>query len=101
MGQAESTVQADILAYIRGCGGYAVNIGGNASMAKGTPDVLACYKGVFLGLEVKKPEESYGLTTPQRIRLKQIAKAGGVSCSVASVDDVARVIRLIDERGRP
>ena len=102
MGQVESQIQRDILGFLRGCDStYALNVGGNASMAKGTPDILGCHKGVFFAFECKRPDGSYGVTKPQEMRLKQIAKAGGVACSVTSVDDVARVIRLIDERGRP
>ena len=49
----------------------------------GMPDLIACVNGRFVGIEVKYDKEgSYGMTKAQRIRLRQIVKAGGVGCCV-------------------
>lgn len=68
---------------------YVLNVGGGASTAKGTPDIVGCASGRFYAFEVKKPEGSYGLTKTQEIRLKQIREAGGIAQVVTSVSDVA------------
>jgi len=99
VGRVESAIQRDIIAYLRGCGStYVINIGGGASSAKGTPDLVCCHRGVFLGFEVKRPDGSYGLTEPQAIRIRQITKAGGHAFLVVSVREVADIIHAIDER---
>ena len=98
MAKVESQIQSDIQSYLRGLpDAYVVNIGGGASTAKGTPDLLVCYKGKFIALEVKRPDSSYGLTKPQTIRIVQIKKAGGIAQQVESITDVANLLRTIKE----
>ena len=64
----------------------------------GVPDILCCYKGRFLGLEVKLP--SGRLTELQKRAIEKINRAGGIACRVESVDDVKRVIAQVDEERR-
>lgn len=47
----------------------------------GIPDILACYRGKFLGIEVKGGS-SYGLTDLQKYNLKKIREAGGIGICV-------------------
>jgi hypothetical protein len=97
MGRVESLIQSDILRYLRGLDKtYVVNMGGSASAPKGTPDILVCHRGRFVAFEVKRPDGSYGLTTPQRIRLKQIELAEGTGAVVTSVMDVIAVLAKIE-----
>lgn len=94
---AESDIQTQIIEYLRGRGDcYVVNFGGSASSAKGTPDLLVCFQGRFLGLEVKKPTDSYGVTVPQTIRMNQIRKAGGIGEAVTGIGDVARLLTSLE-----
>lgn len=56
----------------------------------GTPDVLACVQGRFVGLEVKRPG---GVATPlQRLRIEQIIEAGGVAAVVESASEAERIL---------
>lgn len=97
MGVVESKIQSDILGYLNGLDHtYVVNFGGSASSAKGTPDLIVCHKGRFIGLEVKRPDSDYGVTKAQEIRIKQINKAGGFGCAVTSVKEVAALLPLLD-----
>ena len=44
----------------------------------GTPDVIACINGKFMGIEVKEDVGgSYALTPQQKLRATQILQAGG------------------------
>jgi hypothetical protein len=52
----------------------------------GLPDIIGCYAGRFIGLEVKLPGKEYTLTERQAHRLKQINDAGGRGAMVTSVD---------------
>ena len=63
---------------------------GGAYGTSGIPDIICCYKGRFLGLEVKLP--SGKLTALQRRALDKINAAGGIARRVESVDDVKAVI---------
>ena len=64
----------------------------------GVPDIICCYKGRFLGLEVKLPTGT--LTELQKRAIRKINQAGGIACRVESVEDVRRVIVQADaERG--
>lgn len=97
MGRRESAIQASIIAYLRGLpGAYVVNYGGSAAGAKGTPDLLVCYKGRFIGIELKRPDSTYGLTPTQRIRLRQIESAGGVGLEAESLEDVVDLIKRLE-----
>lgn len=53
----------------------------NAFTPAGIPDILACYNGRFLGIEVKGGS-SYGLTDLQKYNLKHIREAGGIGICV-------------------
>lgn len=60
----------------------------------GVPDIICCYKGRFLGLEVKLPTGR--LTELQKRAIRKINGAGGVACRVESVEDVKHVIEQVN-----
>ena len=64
----------------------------------GIPDIICCYKGRFLGLEVKLPGGR--LTGLQKRALARINAAGGIARRVESVDDVKAVIAQADAERR-
>ena len=63
--------------------------------SSGIPDIICCYKGRFLGLEVKLPNGK--LTELQKRAIEKINRAGGVACRVESVEEVRVVIDRIEE----
>ncbi len=65
----------------------------------GVPDIICCYKGHFLGLEVKLPTGR--LTELQKRAIRKINGAGGIACRVESVEDVRRVIEQVDREALP
>ena len=56
----------------------------------GIPDIVICYKGQFIALEVKAPDGKP--TALQVATIKRIRKAGGVAEVVRSVEEVREVI---------
>ena len=52
----------------------------------GTPDLLLCYRGRFLGLEIKTGQGR--LSQPQRECIRAIDESGGRAVVVRSVQDV-------------
>lgn len=71
----EKIFETKIKRYIKNKGGYRVKFQGNAFTEAGTPDILACVNGYFLGIEVKaqtgKPSEL------QLVKINEIREAGG------------------------
>ena len=80
----EKKVETDIKKYLDYIGAYHVKIHGSAFMPAGTPDILACVKGVFVGIEVKKPKGGV-VSDLQKFKLAQIEKAGGIGIVANSV----------------
>lgn len=92
----ESAIQRGIIQYLRGLDDtYVLNVGGGASTAKGTPDILACVRGRFVAVEVKRQDSGYGLTKPQELRMKTIERAGGIAIVAVGIPDVKNVVDWI------
>jgi len=64
-------------------------------LRRGVPDVLVCYRGRFVAIEIKRPGQSP--TKLQCAVIEQIQDAGGVAKVVTSVSDVRRVVAGIKE----
>ena len=86
----EKKVENEIKKYLDYIGAYYVKIHGSAFMPAGTPDILACVKGVFVGIEVKKPKGGRA-SDLQKFKIKQIEQAGGIGI-------VANDVLVVQER---
>lgn len=87
---SESNLQRSIQKVIEEYGGYCVKYHGNAFSVAGTPDLLCCIGGKFVGIEVKVAGES--ATRLQLQRGEEIKKAGGLFYVVHSVRDVRSIL---------
>lgn len=86
----EKSIETNIKKYLKSKGAYYVKYFGNSFSQAGVPDILACYKGKFLGIEVKNEK---GKTSPlQDANILAIKKAGGISFVARSVEDVKQVL---------
>lgn len=73
----ESKFQAECIKLLRRKGAYVENIsGGSIYQASGISDLVGCYKGVYLGLELKTG--NYTPTELQKSKLNNVMNAGGV-----------------------
>ena len=62
--------------------------------AKGVPDILGCYKGRLIGIEVKTPR---GVVSGDQERfIKNLNEAGGLAFVARSVEDVIKGLGLED-----
>lgn len=93
--QPEYRVVQKIKKLIRSRGGWCVKIHGGPYQDKGTPDILACYQGRFLAVEVKTPRGTPG--PEQLVAQKQILGSGGVSLITHRVKEVGDALDAIDE----
>ena len=62
----------------------------------GIPDIIVCYKGLFIGLETKAPGKEKNVTPLQRMQLDKINHAHGHGRVVSSVAEVRQLIAAID-----
>lgn len=74
-------------------GVYIANIHQSMYSHKGIPDLLLCYKGLFIGIEVKTEK---GKTSKlQEIELKKIEDANGISMVIYGKDK-EKLFKLIE-----
>ncbi len=88
----ESDIQNKIIKYIIAKGGYAVNIM-QASKA-GVPDILACYRGRFIGIEVKLPGKK--ASEIQKQNLEMIKSGQGFAIVATSTEDAKALLKTIE-----
>mgnify|MGYP000386206861 CR=1 FL=1 len=90
----ESQIQKQIVNLIRKRGGYAI-VTTCPPCEYGTPDVLACYLGRALLIEVKTPKGV--VSAIQTRRLEQWRAAGAWAMVARSVDDVAEALDHLEK----
>lgn len=61
----------------------------------GLPDLIACYQGNFLSIEVKGESEVSAL---QKYNIEQIKKAGGLAIVAYDISEVVDLIDVISHR---
>ena len=98
----ENSIQAAIIEYLKGnpkkgiagIGGWWLNFhGGSVYMPRGIPDIIGCYNGLFVAIEVKRPGEK-----PRKIQeytMQLLRKAGAKTCVAYSVEDVKKLIERL------
>ena len=71
----------------------------------GCPDLLVCYRGCFIAIEVKRSppqslggKSSYGLTSKQKHELRKIRDAGGLAYVAYSEDDAKLILAEVDQQ---
>lgn len=93
--QPEYRIVQKMKKLIRSRGGWCVKIHGGPYQDAGTPDILACYKGRFIAVEVKT---SRGVTRPEQKASQQaITGSGGYALITHLIEEVADVLNAIDE----
>ncbi len=93
MGVEEAKVQTSIINWLVFLGAWVVKT--IATSKNGTPDILACLDGQFIGIEVKKPG---GTPSPlQRVQLRKIREAGGIGFTTDNLNEAKdQLNHLID-----
>lgn len=63
----------------------------------GWPDRVICYRGVFIGIEIKSERPGHSATLRQQQRLRQLRDAHALVGVVRSNDEVAAMIKQVDD----
>ncbi len=94
MAQPEKLIVNTIKKALQERGAWVTKTHGSPHLA-GLPDIIACYRGRFVGLEVKTPETRGTVSARQSAILEQIYEAGGISGVVTSVDEAIEAVYMI------
>lgn len=76
MKKPETKLKIKVMADLRGTGAWVEKI--QQVGIVGTPDLLVCRNGYFIGIELKKDELSL-ISKTQVLKLRKIKKAGGLA----------------------
>lgn len=87
LAEPERVICASIMRRARACGAFAEKLHGGQFQRAGLPDIIICYGGRFIAVEVKRPGRK--ATPLQQHVLDEIADAGGVAIVATCWDDVA------------
>ena len=82
----EQDIQKKIINYLEDIGAYVVKV--VSATKAGVPDLLVCYEGKFIAIEVKTPETRSNVSALQSYNLSKIENAGGYSLVAWSVEQV-------------
>lgn len=91
----ERPITTSILKALRERGAWAEKVHGSA-YKKSLPDVIACYRGRTIGIEVKRSEHEKA-TPLQQDTLDQISRAGGACAVVYTVSMALALLDAIDK----
>ena len=93
--KSEQAIQSDILKYLKSVGAYTIKV--SAATKAGIPDIICCYKGRFIALEVKRPEAKTNVSPLQVANITMIINAQGEAIVAWDKEMVKTFINNIDK----
>jgi hypothetical protein len=90
----EKTRVANIAKALRARGAWVAKIHGGMYGTSGIPDLLCCFHGAFVALEVKRPGNKP--TPSQAAQLEGITRAGGRALVVHDADEALAILSVLD-----
>lgn len=87
----ESQIQKKIIEYLNRNGAYSIKT--ITTNRNGSPDIICCFKGLFIAVEVKTDK---GIVSKlQEYHQKEIIKSGGIALIVRSVEEVEQLLEKL------
>lgn len=86
----EQQMQAKMIKYLESKGAYVVKI--ITANKSGCPDLLVCYKGLFLAIEAKAPGKIKNASPLQIAQIKKIQEAGGTALVADNLEIIKEVL---------
>lgn len=93
--RSEQAIQSDILKYLKSVGAYTIKVA--AATKSGVPDIICCYKGRFIAIEVKRPETKSNVSPLQVANITMIINAQGEALVAWDKEMVKTLIDNIDK----
>ena len=93
--KSEQTIQSEILKYLKSVGAYTIKV--SAATKAGIPDIICCYKGRFIAIEVKRPETKTNVSPLQVANITMIINAQGEALVAWDKEMVKTFIDNIDK----
>ena len=93
--KSEQGTQSDILKYLKSVGAYTIKV--SAATKAGIPDIICCYKGRFIAIEVKRPEAKTNVSPLQVANITMIINAQGEAIVAWDKEMVKTFIDNIDK----
>ncbi len=90
MNSKEKKLQSQIIKYLQSKGAYVVKV---VVASHSTLDLIVCYKGKFIAIEVKGDSKVSQL---QLYNITQIQKAGGIAIVATELSQVVELLQVID-----
>lgn len=92
----ESQLTTQIKNYIKSKGAYIEKIFGGGYQSSGIPDLISCYRGLFVAIEVKSPTGKGVASDIQKLKIRNIRDNGGIAFVTDNLEDVKEVFEAID-----
>jgi hypothetical protein len=89
----EGKVKKKVKEYLQSIGAWYYMPVSNGMGRVGCPDILVCYKGLFMAFETKAPGKIKNVTANQQREIDEIQRANGLA---HVIDDVEQVKSLLD-----
>jgi len=83
----ETRLQKKILDFLLSIGAWTVKV--QSANKTGVPDILCCYRGLFIAIELKRPSRKAEGSALQEYQIRKIKEAGGrafVANNLATVE---------------
>ena len=93
----ESDLKKQMKAMLKARGAYVVPVANGAYAKMGDPDMVACYRGMFIAIEGKTYAGRQ--SDWQRLRMDQVHDAGGIYVVAKTVDALKQLLDELDRRG--
>lgn len=84
----EKTVETKIKDYLFSKGIYHFKVHGSKFMPVGIADIICCFNGSFLAIEVKRPGAKNEQSEAQKVHERNVIKSGGTYLLVDSLEEV-------------
>lgn len=91
---AEGRIKKELRQYLTDIGAFWSNVQGGPGSKPGDPDMVVCYKGIYIGIEAKTDVGKQ--SDIQRLREKEIHRAGGIYWVIRSVEELKEKIEAIE-----
>lgn len=97
----EGKVKKKVKEYLQSIGAWYYMPVSNGMGRSGCPDILVCYKGLFMAFETKAPGKIKNVSANQEREIAAILSANGLACVVDDVDQVKETINELTKRNNP